>query len=64
MRRPLLIHQPTAVKGLLIWLSDVDGVFTENGPIDVLCTDEKWLLEFTRAKGKFAPYNVNVNRGE
>ena len=63
MRRPLLVHQQTAWRQLMAqWLPEVDGIHSENGPIDVLCTDEVWRLKFTRGKAKFSPYVVNIEK--
>jgi len=64
LRRPLLVHQRTAFRTLMGWLSEVEGNASYTNKIDVLTTDEMWRLKFTRGKGKFSPYIVKIDKLE
>jgi len=55
-RRPLLIHQGTAYRSIMRWLSDVKGNVAFEANVDSMTTDENWHLKFSRGKAKFSPY--------
>jgi len=57
-RRPLLIHQKTALIAVLIWMSQRSYSMEDNGRIETIHTDEPWELHFRRGKGKFDPYTL------
>lgn len=61
-KRPLLIHQKTAVVHVLMWLKQITYTEDQDGPIEIIHTDETWQLKFTRnAKKQFDPYKMVAN---
>lgn len=60
-RRPLLVHQKSAVIGVFRWILNITTVDDLTHPhIDSLVTDELWELEFRRGKKKFDPYTMTA----
>lgn len=60
-RRPLLIHQKTALITTLIWMSQrAYSMEDEGGDIETIHTDEPWELNYRRGKGKFDPYTMSA----
>jgi hypothetical protein len=58
-RRPLLIHQKTALITTLIWMSQrAYSMEDSGGDIETIHTDEPWELNYRRGKGKFDPYTM------
>ena len=58
-RRPLLIHQKTALITTLIWMSQRAHSTEDAGKdIETIHTDEPWELHYRRGKGKFDPYTM------
>ena len=58
-RRPLLIHQMTAIVPTLIWMKSV--AYTEDlthKTIETIHTDEQWELNYRRGSKKFDPYTL------
>lgn len=61
-RRPLLIHQKTALIATLIWMSQRAYSMDDSGTseIETIHTDEPWELTYRRGKGKFDPYTLSA----
>jgi hypothetical protein len=61
-RRPLLIHQKSAVIAVFRWILTISSVDDLTHPqIDTLHTDELWRLTFSRGKKKFDPYTMKAD---
>lgn len=60
-RRPLLIHQMTAIVPTLIWMKSI--TFSEDfshKTIETIHTDEPWELNYRRGSKKFDPYTMSA----
>jgi hypothetical protein len=61
-RRPLLVHQKSALVAVFRWMMSITSVDDVSHPhIDTLVTDELWSLEFKRGKKKFDPYTMKAH---
>ncbi len=59
-RRPMLVHQTTARKSIFRFLLATDHELEFRGSIDVFNIDGAWQMKFTRGKGQFSPYALEV----
>lgn len=61
-RRPLLVHQKSALVSVFRWMMSITSVDDVSHPhIDTMVTDEIWSLEFRRGKKKFDPYTMKAS---
>ncbi len=60
-KRPLLLHQRSAVMAVLLWLREITCTEHEENDIEVVTTDEPWELTFKKGKKQFDPYTMTAN---
>lgn len=60
-KRPLLIHQKSALMAVLLWLREVSCAEHDENDIESVTTDEPWELVFKKGKKQFDPYTMTAN---